>query len=394
LPTIAFKASTQSQRQHLAHASVATNMASADLLNSSECLGGDALLKYLKNYCRNANIKTSIHVGVIGYPNVGKSSLINSLRRSKVCGVSATPGFTKTIQEIHLDKHIKLIDCPGIVFSTGQNDIQVLLRNCVKVNQLSDPMGAVDLILKRCRKEDLMNLYNTPEFDNVSSFLTHLAKLRGKLKKGGVADIETMAKIVLQDWCMGKLSFHTMPPLINETHKVSSTIVREWSREFNLDDTKDLEAATLDSLGSQSINHGCIIVETDAHLDIAMDDLVIDDTTYPNNAREQDMILEDEAVTSHISPASVVNLMTKKLSSKKITMVHNSHLNEEEASLNPQINRQRKKLQKQVQRDKKRAERVEQDVNMDDNYNFATDFVPIQPNNSMTMPISDNDEKW
>lgn len=60
--------------------------------------GADALIKLLKNYCRNKDLKTSIHVGVIGFPNVGKSSLINSLKRSKVCGVGATPGFTKTAQ--------------------------------------------------------------------------------------------------------------------------------------------------------------------------------------------------------------------------------------------------------------------------------------------------------
>jgi GTP-binding protein EngB required for normal cell division len=48
-----------------------------------------------------------------GYPNVGKSSLINSLKRSRACGVGATPGFTRSLQEIVLDKHVKLIDSPG-----------------------------------------------------------------------------------------------------------------------------------------------------------------------------------------------------------------------------------------------------------------------------------------
>lgn len=48
-----------------------------------------------------------------GYPNVGKSSIINSLKRSRVCGVGATPGFTKASQEIVLDKHVHLLDSPG-----------------------------------------------------------------------------------------------------------------------------------------------------------------------------------------------------------------------------------------------------------------------------------------
>lgn len=64
-------------------------------MTSSKALGADVLMQLLKNYCRNKDIKTAISVGVVGLPNVGKSSLINSLKRSKACGVGATPGFTK-----------------------------------------------------------------------------------------------------------------------------------------------------------------------------------------------------------------------------------------------------------------------------------------------------------
>jgi nuclear GTP-binding protein len=109
------------------------------LQHSNECLGADTLIKLLKNYSRSLNIKTSITVGVIGLPNVGKSSVINSLKRSKVCDVGATPGLTKSAQEIHLDKHIKLLDCPGIVFSRDRN-AEILLKNCIKVELLDDPI--------------------------------------------------------------------------------------------------------------------------------------------------------------------------------------------------------------------------------------------------------------
>jgi nuclear GTP-binding protein len=143
-PAIAFKASTQSQRNNLSQSNVSTDAASTNMLNSAECLGADTLIKLLKNYCRNVNIKTSITVGIVGYPNVGKSSVINSLKRSKVCGVGSTPGFTKVAQQITLDKNIKLLDCPGIVFAQqgqdGQNAAEITLRNCVKVELLDDPI--------------------------------------------------------------------------------------------------------------------------------------------------------------------------------------------------------------------------------------------------------------
>lgn len=123
---------------------IQAEIAPDDILNSSECLGADSLIRLLKNYSRNQNLKTSITVGVIGYPNVGKSSVINSLKRSKVCGVGSTPGLTKVAQQIHLDKGIKLLDCPGIVFAKQGNrdaeDADVLLRNCIKVELLDDPV--------------------------------------------------------------------------------------------------------------------------------------------------------------------------------------------------------------------------------------------------------------
>ena len=143
-PAVAFKSSTQSQRRNLGRVNVSAEEAAEHMMSGSECLGADALMALLKNYCRSAHIKTAITVGIIGYPNVGKSSVINSLARAKVCGVGSTPGFTKVAQQITLDKNIKLLDCPGIVFATqgqdGKSDAEIALRNCIKVELLEDPV--------------------------------------------------------------------------------------------------------------------------------------------------------------------------------------------------------------------------------------------------------------
>ncbi|KAG0179442.1 Guanine nucleotide-binding protein-like 3 [Apophysomyces sp. BC1021] len=236
-PTIAFKASTQNQRRNLGQSSVATETASDKMLNSSECLGADTLVKLLKNYCRNVNIKTSITVGIIGYPNVGKSSVINSLKRSKVCGVGSTPGFTKVAQQITLDKNIKLLDCPGIVFATqgqdGQTDAEIALRNCVKVELLEDPITPVEVIISRCSLEQLCGIYNVGYFGNAHEFLVLLALQRGKLKKGGIPDTELVARAVLQDWNGGKIPFFTVPPAAVNVHG-DAAVVSAWSQEFDM----------------------------------------------------------------------------------------------------------------------------------------------------------------
>jgi len=107
-PTLPFKASTQSQRQGLATSGGA---------GGAECYGAEQLLQLLKNYSRSLNLKTAItvraaasracavcgptagaQVGIVGYPNVGKSSVINSLKRARAVGVGATPGLTTTAQ--------------------------------------------------------------------------------------------------------------------------------------------------------------------------------------------------------------------------------------------------------------------------------------------------------
>ena len=209
-PTLPFKASTQ-KKGEMGSAAGAGKLSSY----GSEAYGGDQLLQLLKNYARSRNLKTAVTVGLLGYPNVGKSSVINSLKRARAVSVGATPGLTTHAQTISLDKNVKLMDCPGIVFAravTEEEQADVALRNAVRVEKLEDPSVPVAAILRRVPATQLEEQYGVASFAGVEDFLTLVAAKRGHLRKGGAADQDAAARAVLIDWNNGAIKYHTEPP--------------------------------------------------------------------------------------------------------------------------------------------------------------------------------------
>ncbi|KAK6633630.1 hypothetical protein RUM44_004237 [Polyplax serrata] len=229
VPCIPFKSSTQKQNHKLGRMKM---MKKQEIQKGGISIGAEGLTSLLGNYTRNKGIKTSIRVGVVGLPNVGKSSLINTLKRNKSCKVGAVPGVTRTLQEIHLDSKIKLLDCPGLAFA-GKSDPHAALKNAVLSSDYMDP---AEMVIARAQKAQLMKLYLVPSFNSTTEFLTSLAKRYGRFKKGGVPDLQASAKIIVDDWNSGKIEYHTKPPEDVNNYEISSSIVTEEVAEFNLDD--------------------------------------------------------------------------------------------------------------------------------------------------------------
>lgn len=121
----------------------------------------ETLLKALKSYAQPRSLKRSISVGVIGYPDVGKSSATNALTsrlgyRTGACPVGAEAGVTTSLREVKLDNKLKLLDSPGIVFpSSGdkaaksEQQARLVLLNAVPPKEIADPTAAVTLLVKR-----------------------------------------------------------------------------------------------------------------------------------------------------------------------------------------------------------------------------------------------------
>ncbi|KAL1830385.1 hypothetical protein ACET3Z_000036 [Daucus carota] len=306
LPTVAFKCSTQEQRSNLGwksapKASKAAKVAAkpGNLLQTSDCLGAETLIKLLKNYSRSHEIKKSITVGVVGLPNVGKSSLINSLRRCHVVNVGATPGLTRSMQEVQLDKNVKLLDCPGVVMArSGESDASIALRNCKRIEKLEDPAGPVKEILNLCPAETLVSIYKIPSFNSADEFLQNVATARGKLKKGGIIDVDAAARIVLHDWNEGKIPYYTMPPTRDAGVPSEAKIISELGKEFNIDEVYGTESF----IGSLKSADDFQPAEMLASATITSDEKMSEDVMQGNKVVDQSHDNDDECMAEEDSP--------------------------------------------------------------------------------------------
>lgn len=208
------------------------------------------MFQRLRSLARNEENgeRKSMVVGVIGYPNVGKSSIINALKRKSVVGVANMPGYTTGNTEIELRGDLRVMDCPGVV-AAGEDSGDVVLRNAVRVSDLVNPFPAVERLLERCStacidhgedgdefEEDEGHKYPRPQtwdeksvhplavFYKIGSvsttnpieFIHHVGLRRGRLLKGGEVDEDATARMILQDWNDGRIPYYTLPPSVNE----------------------------------------------------------------------------------------------------------------------------------------------------------------------------------
>lgn len=103
---------------------------------------------------------TKLVVGLVGYPNVGKSSTINALLGAKKVSVSSTPGKTKHFQTLNLSDEITLCDCPGLVFPQFANtQAELVIDGVLPIDQMREYSAPADLICRRVTRDILEGTY-------------------------------------------------------------------------------------------------------------------------------------------------------------------------------------------------------------------------------------------
>ena len=168
--------------------------------------------------------KNALMIGFIGYPNVGKSSIINVLMKKKKAGVASMPGRTKHYQTLFLpeepnlnipEKSICLMDCPGLIFpSFISSKADMLVNGIYPIDTLSDIYNPIQIIISRIPAKVLCNFYkiNLPDIYSAKQFLQVIAKKRGFTTGNGLPEEAKTAKLVLKDYVSGNLLYCYLRP--------------------------------------------------------------------------------------------------------------------------------------------------------------------------------------
>uniref|UniRef100_A0A1B6LD70 Nucleolar GTP-binding protein 2 n=1 Tax=Graphocephala atropunctata TaxID=36148 RepID=A0A1B6LD70_9HEMI len=216
--------------------------------------GKGAVINILRQFSKLHADKKQISVGFIGYPNTGKSSVINSLRSKKVCKVAPIAGETKVWQYITLMQRIYLIDCPGVVYATAEteSDVEKVLKGVVRIELCPDPEQYIDAVLAKVQRQYIVRTYGIPDWTDSEDFLTKLAMKTGKLLKRAEPNIPTVAKMVINDWQRGKLPYYT-PPVGFEIPK--SKLEGGTETEHEKEEVSDKETSNIENKENTSLQN-------------------------------------------------------------------------------------------------------------------------------------------
>ena len=152
---------------------------------------------------------------VVGIPNVGKSTFINSLAGKACAKTGNKPGVTKGKQWIRLNKNVELLDTPGILWPKFEDQtvgLKLAFAGSIKDELLNIEELAVELIkfLKKYYTGVLAEKYNITESEDAYRCLTEIAEERHCLLKGSELDTNKAALLLLDDFRFGRLGRITL----------------------------------------------------------------------------------------------------------------------------------------------------------------------------------------
>uniref|UniRef100_A0A6B2FXF8 Nucleolar GTP-binding protein 2 (Trinotate prediction) n=1 Tax=Myxobolus squamalis TaxID=59785 RepID=A0A6B2FXF8_MYXSQ len=147
-------------------------------------------------------------------------------------------------------KRIFLIDCPGVVYSTNDSESEIIMKGVVRVEYIKEPSQYISHILDQIRPEYLSRTYGVIDWLDALDFLQKLAHKSGRLLKGGEPDIETVSKMIINDFQRGKLPYFVPPPIptTSDVASITSVITMEEQKLEEIEHTTEFSQKHVDAL--------------------------------------------------------------------------------------------------------------------------------------------------
>ncbi|XP_071898431.1 large subunit GTPase 1 homolog isoform X1 [Anas platyrhynchos] len=199
-----------------------------NIKNFSHLVQRNELLEIFKTMHNGPRVKDGeVNVGLVGYPNVGKSSTINTILGDKKVSVSATPGRTKHFQTLYVEPGLCLCDCPGLVMpSFISTKAEMICSGILPIDQMRDHVPPISLVCQHIPRNILETTYGIsiirPREDEdpdrkptAEELLTAYGYMRGFMTAHGQPDQPRSARYVLKDYVNGKLLYCHPPPGID-----------------------------------------------------------------------------------------------------------------------------------------------------------------------------------
>lgn len=163
-------------------------------------LGTTKLLKKINELAKGKEVT----VGVVGFPNTGKSTLINALKGRKSAPTSPHSGYTKGLQKIRISNSIMMIDTPGVLPERRVKGSVLVAIGAVDSEKLKDPeYGAAQLMNTLHGK--IERHYGVEPKDDPYETIEEIALKKKIIRKGGIADTERMAREIVRKWQRGQI---------------------------------------------------------------------------------------------------------------------------------------------------------------------------------------------